>query len=203
MGKVGNRNSGDVLYMKTKAFFDDLSMKNNVLLLKTKAEPVREFSEKYSNFQDKFFYEQFINSGGIVIDNWIRLYGCGELNVVEKNKLYNFNQAMDILVAEDVLGGLFGLKDDFIYYFAPDTNEWECLEIYYTQFVSWLINNPDDVNKFYEYFRWETWKNDCSKIQLNEGYSFYPLLQAGCDMNQRSRKIISIDELICFNLGIG
>ncbi len=49
---------------------------------------------------------------------------------------------MDILIAEDILGGLFGLKDDFVYYFAPDTNEWECLEIYYTQFVNWLINNP-------------------------------------------------------------
>ncbi len=111
--------------MKTKIFFDDLSTKNNVLLLKPKDELVKDFSEKYSNFQDKFFYEQFMNSGGIVIDNWIRIYGCGKLNVIEKNKLYNTNQTMDILIAEDILGGLFGLKDDFVYYFAPDTNEFE------------------------------------------------------------------------------
>lgn len=173
-----------------------------MLLLKPKDELVKDFSEKYSNFQDKFFYEQFMNSGGIVIDNWIRIYGCGKLNVIEKNKLYNTNQTMDILIAEDILGGLFGLKDDFVYYFAPDTNEWESLEIYYTQFVNWLINNPNGVNKFYECFRWVNWKEDCSKIQLNDGYSFYPLLQVNTDINHRSRKVVSIDELIRLNLGI-
>ncbi|MDO4438716.1 MAG: hypothetical protein Q4B86_04625 [Eubacteriales bacterium] len=50
--------------MKTKAFFEDISTKNNILLLKPKDELVKDFSEKYSNFQDKFFYEQFIYSGG-------------------------------------------------------------------------------------------------------------------------------------------
>ena len=83
-----------------------------------------------------------------------------------------------------------------VYYFAPDTNEWESLEIYYTQFVNWLINNPNGVNKFYECFRWVNWKEDCSKIQLNDGYSFYPLLQVNTDINHRSRKVVSIDELI-------
>ncbi len=188
--------------MKTKAFFEDIITKNNILLLNPQDELVKDFSEKYSNFQDKFFYEQFMYSGGIVIDNWIRIYGCGELNVTEKNKLYNANQTMDILIAEDILGGLFGLKDDFVYYFAPDTNEWECLEIYYTQFINWLLNNPEGVNKFYEYFRWTSWKEDCSKIQLKNGYSFYPLFQVENDINQRSRRIISIDELIRLNLDI-
>ena len=188
--------------MKTKAFFEDIITKNNILLLNPQDELVKDFSEKYSNFQDKFFYEQFMYSGGIVIDNWIRIYGCGELNVTEKNKLYNANQTMDILIAEDILGGLFGLKDDFVYYFAPDTNEWECLEIYYTQFINWLLNNSEGVNKFYEYFRWTSWKEDCSKIQLKNGYSFYPLFQVENDINQRSRRIISIDELIRLNLDI-
>lgn len=26
---------------------------------------------EFNNYQDKFFYEQFIYSGGIIIDNWI------------------------------------------------------------------------------------------------------------------------------------
>ncbi|MDE6476540.1 MAG: DUF2625 domain-containing protein [Erysipelotrichaceae bacterium] len=187
---------------KTRAFFEDLSTKNNVVLLDSKDEIAREFSKIYNDFQDKFFFEQFISSGGIIIDNWIRLYGCGELNVVEKNKLYNCGYTMDILIAEDILGGLFGLKDDYIYYFAPDSNEWECLEVYYTQFLNWLINNTDDVHKFYEYFRWNTWREDCAQLKLSDGYSFYPLLQVDSDINQRSRKVISIDELIRLNLGI-
>lgn len=51
-------------------------------------------------------------------------------------------------------------------------------------------------------FRWNTWKEDCKNIKLNEGFSFYPLLQADYDIEKRSRKIMSIDELIRFNLQI-
>lgn len=189
--------------MKTEAFFEELKKhKDNVLILKSKENIVNEFFKEFDSYQDKFFYEQFICSGGIIIDNWIRIYGCGELNVVEKNMLYNQKKVVNILIGEDVLGGLFGLKDNVVYYFAPDTNEWECLEIYYTQFLNWLMNNSEDVNKFYESFRWCTWKEDCETVKLNEGYSFYPLLQTDIDIEQRSRKVISIDELIRFNLGL-
>ncbi len=38
--------------------------------------------------------------------------------------------------------------------------------------------------------------------RLSEGYSFYPLLQIDMDIEQRNRKVISIDELIRFNLGL-
>lgn len=187
--------------MKTEAFFEDLKSKSNVLVLQPKENIVNQFCGAFSNYQDKFFYEQFVCSGGIIIDNWVRIYGCGELNIVEKNMLYNQGKVVDILIGEDVLGGLFGLKDNVVYYFAPDTNEWECLDIYYTQFLSWLLNKPEDVNKFYESFRWSKWKEDCENIRLNEGYSFYPLLQTDMDIEQRSRKMIAIDELIRFNLG--
>lgn len=110
-------------FMKTDALFLELTKRNNISLYKEiDKDTVNQFEEKYSKFQNKFFYEQFTNSGGIIIDNWIRIYGCGDINVVEKNKLYNKDNNMDILIGEDVLGGLFALKDDLIYYFAPDTN---------------------------------------------------------------------------------
>lgn len=130
------------------------------------------------------------------------MYGCGLLDVVEKNEQYNKSNSVDILIGEDVLGGLFGLKNDYVYYFAPDTKKWENLEIYYTQFLDWLINGPNDVDKFYELYRWNTWREDCKKIKLTEGYHFYPLLQSFCNIEERDRKIISIDELIRFNLDI-
>ena len=187
--------------MKTEAFFEDLRCKENVVVLPSKDEIAKEFCKEFSGCQDKFFYEQFICSGGIVIDGWVRIYGCGELNAAEKNMRYNQKKAVDILVGEDVLGGLFGLKDNAVYYFAPDTNAWECLDIYYTQFLSWLINNPEDVHHFYQSFRWSTWKEDCKTLRLDEGYSFYPPLQMDMDIEQRSRKAISIDELIRFHLG--
>lgn len=189
--------------MKTDALFLELTKRNNISLYKEiDKDTVNQFEEKYSKFQNKFFYEQFTNSGGIIIENWIRIYGCGDINVVEKNKLYNKDNNMDILIGEDVLGGLFALKDDLIYYFAPDTNEWENLNIYYTQFLDWIVNNNQSVNKFYELFRWNKWEEDCKKLKLTEGVSFYPLLNFKCNINERSRRIISIDELIRFNMKI-
>lgn len=59
--------------MKTKVFFDDLKSRNNVLVLQPKDSVINEFCEKFNSYQDKFFYEQFICSGGIIIDNWIRI----------------------------------------------------------------------------------------------------------------------------------
>ena len=187
--------------MKTDLFFQDIKIRNNIVIMDNIDNQLKEkFEKKYSQYNDKFFYEQFIRCGGIIVDNWIRLYGCGELNVIEKNEKYNSSKNVDILIGEDVLGGLFGLKDGYVYYFAPDTNEWENMEVYYTQFIDWLINKPDDVNKFYELYRWNNWKEDCRILKNTEGYHFYPLLQSNCDIEKRDRKIISIDELIRFNL---
>ena len=188
-------------FMKTDALFLELTKRNNISLYKEiDKDTVNQFEEKYSKFQNKFFYEQFTNSGGIIIDHWIRIYGCGDINIVEKNKLYNKDNNMDIIVGEDVLGGLFALKDDLIYYFAPDTNEWENLNIYYTQFLDWILNNNQSINKFYELFRWNKWEEDCKKLKITEGVSFYPLLNFKCNINERSIRIISIDELIRFNM---
>ena len=185
--------------MKTDLFFQDIRNRDNIIILENINKTIKEiFENKYAEYKEKFFYEQFTKCGGIIIDNWIRIFGCGELNVIEKNEKYNNN--MDIIIGEDILGGLFALKNDYVYYFAPDTNEWENLQIYYTQFINWIINNPNGVNKFYELFRWTTWKEDCKKLKLTEGYHFYPLLQTSLDIEKRDRKIIPIDELIRFNL---
>ena len=142
--------------MKTDALFLELTKRNNISLYKEiDKDTVNQFEEKYSKFQNKFFYEQFTNSGGIIIDNWIRIYGCGDINVVEKNK-----------------------------------------------FLDWIVNNNQSINKFYELFRWNKWEEDCKKLKLTEGVSFYPLLNFKCNINERSRRIISIDELIRFNMKI-
>ena len=190
--------------MKTDLFFKDIENRENIRVFNNINETIKEqFENKYTQFKDKFFYEQFTRSGGIVVDNWVRLYGCGELNVIDKNERYNSSNTVDILIGEDVLGGLFGLKEGLVYYFAPDTNQWENLNVFYTQFIDWLVNKQDNVNQFYELYRWNSWKEDCKELKLTEGYHFYPLLQSSCDINKRDRKVISIDELIRFNIEFG
>ena len=76
--------------MKTDLFFEDIKNRDNIFIIENVDNKVKEdFEKKYSQYKDKFVYEQFTRCGGIVIDNWIRLYGCGELNVTLKNDNYN------------------------------------------------------------------------------------------------------------------
>ena len=69
---------------------------------------------------------------------------CNELF----SKCYNSNHC---LIAYDILGGLFAInieKLNSIEYFAPDTLEWEDLEIDYKEFLYWVMTNQLDT--FYQ-----------------------------------------------------
>ncbi len=185
--------------MKTDALFCDLKIKENIKILDVNEKIKMQFENKYYNFQDKLFYEVMENCGGIVIDNWIRLYGCGELNVIDKNQMIKNDYNLDIIIGEDVIGGIFALKDNVVYYFAPDALEWECLNIYYANFIHWLINDIQNVNLFYKDYRWNNWKEESKSLCLNQGFSLYPLLLSKCNIEDRDRKIINIDEIIMRN----
>lgn len=179
--------------------FQDIQSKGNILLLNGRSDIVLKFQEKYKDFYGKLFYRVVSNCGGINFYNWIRLYGSSEyLDIVSKNeKIFN-DYGLDIIIGEDVCGGLFGLKNNIVYYFAPDTLEWECLDIYYSGFLGWLIDDQKAVSQFYESFRFDGWEEYCSNIKYDQGISFYPQLCFKSD-NERSRKIISMDEVIGYN----
>ena len=187
--------------MKSKLLFEDLLKKYNIKILTKNEKIVDDFQNMYNQYSDRLFFSVMENCGGIIIDNWIRLYGCGQLNVIEKNKKYNKDNIVDIILGEDIIGGLFALKDGFVYYFAPDTLKWENLNIYYANYMNWLINSNDDVNKFYELHRWNNWKDDVSNISLDKGISFYPPLFTKYNINQRNKKEIPMDEIIGINIG--
>lgn len=149
-------------------------------------------------------------TGGILVDNgWLRILGSGgkKLNrtISHWNKGKTFKNLGDIppflLVADDVLGGYFainggGLGDDLgkIYYFAPESLAWENLNITYSQFIEWALLG--DLEKFYQGFRWDNWKDDVKLLDANQVFSFFPFLSTkeANNINEVSRKAISIDE---------
>lgn len=133
------------------------------------------------------------NTGGIVIDNWIRLYGAGKMNLIKRNHIFPYD---NIVVGEDVLGGLFiVLESGNIAYFAPDTLEVEDMEITYNQFVYWCIEG--DTDTFYQDYRWKNWKEELRMMGTEDGVSFYPYLWAKADsIETRSRKKLPIKEII-------
>ena len=80
-------------------------------------------------------------TAGICIDNWIRIIGqkSKEHNGISQ---YNLDETKEeciirkgmLIVAQDIVGGIFAInmskfKDGIkqVWYFAPDTLEWECI----------------------------------------------------------------------------
>ncbi|WP_110955877.1 DUF2625 family protein [Anaerosinus massiliensis] len=154
-------------------------------------------------------------TGGILVDNrWLRILGSGHerfsRNIISWNKIDILEGSPKmkgcLLIADDVLGGFFainggGIQGEMgnVFYFAPDTLEWEDMEMGYTDFIHWAM--AGDVAKFYEGLRWNEWKNEVLNINCDQGILIYPFLWAeGSEITNRARKAVSIDELWNINL---
>lgn len=122
-----------------------------------------------------------------------------------KGKSYNEvgEQPSFLLVADDVLGGFFALNGGGlspegigqIYYFAPDTKEWESLELSYSAFIVWCFQGNLDM--FYLDSQWDGYEKDLENISGTQAMSFYPYLwtKEGQDINKCSRKIVPVQEV--------
>lgn len=133
------------------------------------------------------------NTGGIMVDEWIRIYGAGDIDFTERNKLFPYDK---IVVAEDILGGLFIiLEGGNVAYFAPDTLEIEDMEISFGQFIYWCLHG--DTDTFYTDYRWEHWQEEVKSLGIDYGMSFYPYLWAEAEsLEKRHRQAILMKEII-------
>lgn len=123
-------------------------------------------------------------TGGILINHgWLRILGSGHSDLPRSipswNQQCGMNQAL--LVADDVIGGFFAINGGMflgslggIWYFAPDSLEWEDLEIGYTDFLHWAMTG--DIHTFYSPFFWKDWEQDVSSLKGDEMLSIYPFL---------------------------
>lgn len=146
-----------------------------------------------------------LECGGIIVDHgWLYILGSGHQrifgSVINNRQLPLLEEGY--VVAYDVLGGLFAInKGQFddnsrnIYYFAPDTLEWEDTGKGYTDFINWVFHG--DLNKYYELFRWESWKEDLKDLAPDQGISIFPYLWAneGMDIENRHKQLLEIKEI--------
>jgi len=177
-----------------KDLLDDISTSDKAIKILPVQDPVKEkIKEKYDIKWGSLLGVILDNTGGIVIDNWIRIYGAGEVDLAARNELFPFD---NLAIAEDILGGIFVfLESGNIGYFAPDYLEVEDMEIRFNQFLYWCIHG--DTDTFYIDYRWENWKEDASDISCSEGVAFYPFLWANAkDLESRKRSKVPIDEII-------
>lgn len=149
-------------------------------------------SENFSVKPESLLGTIIFSTGGIVVENWLRIYGSGEIDFRRRNLCW---QTGRILVAEDIIGGLFGLAENgTVEYFAPDALAWEDTELPYNRFLYWAFYGDTDL--YYRDSRWEGWREETKALGADEGIAFYPFLWAESPLESRSRQVIPMDEIV-------
>lgn len=150
------------------------------------------------------------HTGGLLIDDgWVRLLGAGCSRLPRGMHTWNWNRAVIpdgrrpevVLIADDVIGGFFALDGGRlgdgkgnVFYFAPDTLEWEDMERGYTDFLQWCLEG--DLEGYYQDSRWQGWRDDVSKLTGDRVMHIAPwLFNEGPPVDQRSRRPVPIQEV--------
>ncbi len=122
-------------------------------------------------------------TGGILVDGgWLRILGSGHTRLTRTLPAWNAGRSDGFyLVADDAVGGFFtinggALGNDVknLYYFAPDSLNWEPLEIGYSDFLWWAFSG--ELDQFYDWIRWPGWDTDVRTLPGDRCYAFYPFL---------------------------
>jgi hypothetical protein len=167
-------------------------------------------------YESQFSTSSFIGSviyetGGILVDHgWIRILGSGsaQLNrslpewnrgkaTISKKQISSF-----LLVADDVMGGFFGLKLNeidnpdscIVYYFGPNSLKWKPIGLNYRTFLSYCFSG--NIKRFYDDFRWTGWEEEIKQIDGNHVISCFPLLWTREGLNMKAnRKVVAIQKV--------
>jgi len=122
-------------------------------------------------------------TGGVLIDaGWLRFPGSGHPRL--PRTLPGWNQGRSnrfYLVADDAVGGFFAINggalgDDLknMYYWPPDSLEWEPMGIGFSDFFVWSLS--DRLAQLYESLRWPSWREDIADLSGDYCFSFFPFL---------------------------
>jgi hypothetical protein len=150
------------------------------------------------------------HTGGVLIDHgWLRVLGSGHPRLPRSLPRWNFACGMTestipprwVLVADDVVGGLFALnggrfapEGHTIWYFAPDTLEWEDTGKGYTDFLKWCLYG--DLEQYYADHRWAGWQTDVRRLQGDDAFSVVPPLSTDdLPIERRTRTRVSVHAL--------
>lgn len=151
------------------------------------------------------------NTSVVIVDNYLRVYANG--NNEDSHNIYSYNLHLEkyfgdkkLIIADDIWGGLYAInnggfngKQGNIWYFAPDTLEWDDLEISYSEFIAWISSS--NLNEFYNLFKWQSFQRDIRDIKFNQGVLIYPFLWSNeCDIETADKKIVAFNELILLNI---
>ncbi|KJY34479.1 DUF2625 domain-containing protein [Streptomyces sp. A1547] len=161
-----------------------------------------------------------LHTGGLLMDNgWLRVFGGGsgsgrlpslaQVNRFPTDFDPGWHPATGLVVGHDIVGGVFALNGadpaaagrpgapGQMTYFAPDTLEWEAMEMSHSGWVSWLLSGR--LETFYDGMRWPGWREETAVLAFEQGLSVYPFLwseEAHADLAATSRQPVPMREVL-------
>lgn len=141
-------------------------------------------------------------TGGVLVDHgWLRILGSGHRQLNRSLPSWNEGRADGYyLIADDAAGGFFALNGGAlgaelggVYYWPPDSLEWESMDLSYSEFLCWCLSG--DLESFYKGVRWNAWLADTADASADQCMSFYPPLWTAEGSAERSfRGLIPLHE---------
>jgi hypothetical protein len=122
-------------------------------------------------------------TGGVLVDGgWLRILGSGNARLTRTLPSWNAGRSEGyLLVADDAVGGFFAINGGALgadvrnmYYFAPESLDWEPLKMGYSDFLQWTFSGK--VAQFYDWIRWRGWEDDVRTLHGDRSFTFYPFL---------------------------
>lgn len=171
----------------------------DIKILPTDSDRAEGIKEKYQIPNGGLLGGVVYNTGGIIVEGRVRLYGAGgPLDINIKNE--KWGEEDRFLIGEDIFGGLFAMiVGGNVCYFAPDSLEWENFDVDYSGFISWLAKG--DVNLFYQDFLFDGWEKEAESLSVKDGFSFVPFLWSGQkDGKESDRRAVPMDEIMGLNM---
>lgn len=175
----------------------------------------REVARQLGVGKSSTLFAMAIDTGGIVVDGWVRVLGGGAAGVEGDLASWNGLGTSPLspmarglfIVGYDVLGGVFALnagaidsQESGVHYFAPDSLRWEALGCEVTAWLEWLLTQADHVDAYYQSLRWRSWRADVTRLAFDEALVSLPPLWAaeGKDVDatrrvrERARGVVEI-----------
>lgn len=122
------------------------------------------------------------HTGGIsILGGWLRILGSGSPAIPRSISEWNVDRTAGFyLVADDVFGGFFALDGGAlgsgkgeVFYFAPQSLEWESMDCSYSQFLTWACT---DFRGFYDDVAWSGCEEAIAQLKPDHCFFFYPPL---------------------------
>jgi hypothetical protein len=138
------------------------------------------------------------DTGGLLIDDgWLRLLGSGHAKLSRSLQEWNSprTDGAFYLVGDDLAGGFFAINggafgDDLgsVYYWPPDSLEWESLERGFTDFVAMFLTQT--IENYYTDLRWSSWREDARSASSDQYFAFFPFLWTKEGSVERSHRSV-------------